>query len=89
MRHRYLEVTFRNGKLIAAYLYLPRRPGDVSAHTERQTDGLLVDYTTDGRAIGIEITAPSRVSLEAINSALNVVHQEPATPEELAPLAAA
>ncbi len=89
MRHRYLEVTFRNGKLIAAYLYLPRRPGDVSVRTERQTDGLLIDYTTDGRAIGIEITAPSRVSLEAINSALNVVHQEPATPEELAPLAAA
>jgi len=89
MRHRYLEVTFRNGKIIAAYLYLPRRPGDVSARTERQADGLLIDYTTDGRAIGIEITAPSRASLEAINSTLNVVHQEPATPEELAPLAAA
>jgi len=89
MKHRYLEVTFRNGKLIAAYLYLPRRPGDVSVRTERRAEGLLIDFTADNRAIGIEIASPHRVSLEAINTVLNSVHQEPATPEELAPLAAA
>ena len=89
MKDRYLEVTFRNGKLIAAYLYLPRRPGDVSVRTERQPDGLLIDFAADNRAIGIEIASPSRVSLDAINMALDYVHQEPATPEELAPLAAA
>jgi hypothetical protein len=28
MRGRYLEVTFRKGRPIAAYLYLPRRGSD-------------------------------------------------------------
>ncbi len=89
MKHRYLEVTFRNGKPLAAYLYLPRNPGDSSARVARCEEGLLIDYTADGRAIGIEITAPSQVSLEAINRVLGSLHQEPATPDEVAPLAAA
>jgi len=89
MKHRYLEVTFRNGKLMAAYLYLPRRPGDVSVRTERQADGLLIDFAADGRAIGIEIAAPSRLSLDTLNDALAAVNQDPATAAELGPLAAA
>jgi len=89
MKHRYLEVTFRNGKLIAAYLYLPRRPGDVSIRTERQAAGLLIDFAEDGRAIGIEIAAPSKVSLDTLNHALSAVNQDPATADELGPLAAA
>ena len=89
MKHRYLEVTFRNGKLMAAYLYLPRRPGDVSVRTERQAEGLLIDFAADGRAIGVEIAAPSRVSLDTLNHALAAVNQEPATADELGPLAAA
>jgi uncharacterized protein YuzE len=89
MKHRFLEVTFRKGKPLAAYLYLPRSPGDVSARTERQEAGLLIDYTADGRPIGIEITAPSQLTLEAINRALAAANQEPATLEDLVPLVAA
>jgi uncharacterized protein YuzE len=89
MRHRYLEVTFRNGKPLAAYFYLPRNPGDVSVRTVQQGGGLLIDFAADGRAIGIEITSPSRLSLEALNRALASVSQDPATAEELRPLAAA
>lgn len=89
MRHRYLEVTFRNGKPLAAYLYLPRNPGDASVRTVSQGEGLLIDFAADGRAIGIEITAPSRVSLETLNRALATVNQAPATADELSPLAAA
>ena len=43
MKQRYLEVTFRNGKAIAAYLYLPRKAGDVSERTEKREGGLLID----------------------------------------------
>jgi hypothetical protein len=50
MNHRYLEVTFRNGKVLAAYLYLPRNPGDVSVRTVRYGEGLLIDFAADGRA---------------------------------------
>ena len=86
---RYLEVTFRNGKPLAAYLYLPRNPGDASVRTARHEDGLLIDFTADGRPIGIEITAPSKVSLEMLNRALAAVNQDPVTADDLRPLAAA
>lgn len=89
MQSRYLEVTFRKGKPITAYLYLHRKHGDKSARTERRNQGLLVDYAADGRPIGIEITAPQRVTLTDINQVLAEVHEEPATQEELGPVAAA
>ena len=89
MRQRYLEVTFRNGKPLAAYLYLPREHGDASVRTVPQGEGLLLDFAADGRAIGIEITAPTRVSLESLNRVLPTVNQDPATVDELRPLAAA
>ncbi|HUU83338.1 MAG TPA: DUF2283 domain-containing protein [Phycisphaerae bacterium] len=89
MKQRYLEITFRNGKPLAAYLYLPRNPGDVSVRTERHGDGLLIDFAADGRAIGIEITAPGKLSLQTLNRALIAVNQAPATADELGPLAAA
>ncbi len=89
MKQRYMEVTFHNGKALAAYLYLPRNPGDVSARTAKHGEGLLIDFAADGRAIGIEITAPARVTLDTLNRALATVKQAPATAEELRPLAAA
>lgn len=89
MRHRYLEVTFRKGRPVAAYLYLPRVAGDASVRTERHECGLLIDYAADGRAIGVEITAPSQVTLAALNRILAELGEEPASEEDLAPLIAA
>jgi len=89
MRHRFLEITYRKGKPVAGYLYLPRNPGDRSSRTEQSEAGLLIDYTQDGRAIGIEIMAPSKVTLAALNRALAAAHQQPATADDLAPLLAA
>ena len=89
MKQRFLEVTYRKGKPFAAYLYLPRHSGDVSVRTVPQEVGLLIDYTADGRAIGIEITAPSKVTLDAHNRALAAVQQELAMVDDIAPLLAA
>lgn len=86
MKDRYLEVTFRSGKPLAAYLYLPRNPDDRSARTEPHETGLLLNYAADGRPIGIEITSPARLTLAALNHALAAVQQEPATADDLAPL---
>ncbi len=86
---RYLEVTFRNGRPLAAYLYLPRKTGDASVRTARHGEGLLIDFAADGRAIGVEITAPSRVTLEMLNRALATVNQELVTADDLRPLPAA
>lgn len=88
-KHRYLEVTFRHGRPLAAYLYLPRRAGDKSARTEEAGDGILIDRAEDGRPIGIEIVSPSSVTLDSLNAALRRLKQEPATIAELSPLLAA
>jgi hypothetical protein len=89
MRHSYLEVTFRKGRPLAAYFYLPRLDGDSSARTEPAAGGLVVDYSSDGRPIGIEITAPSRLDLSQLNQLLADLGQGPVAREDLAPLAAA
>jgi hypothetical protein len=88
MQSRYLEITYRRGRAIAAYFYLPRQPGDVSASTISGSAGLVTDFSDDGRAIGIEITSPKSLTLAALNEALAAAHQEPATPDDIAPLLA-
>ncbi len=89
MKARYLEVTFRKGKPLAAYLYLPRQAGEKSVRTEEMAPGLRVDFGSHGKAIGIEITAPRRVTLESVNGVLDRLGVDPLQPEDLAPLQAA
>jgi hypothetical protein len=85
----YLEVTYRRGRALAAYYYLPRKPRDRSYRTRRAAPGLLVDYARDGRPLGIEITAPARVSLAAINRLLRELGHRPVKRAEISPLHAA
>ena len=66
----YLEVTFRHGRPIAGYYYLPRRAGQKSYRTLRVEPGLVVDLTRRGQPIGIEITAAGKVSVAALNRVL-------------------
>lgn len=89
MKARYLEVTFRCGRPFAAYLYLPRASGAKSERTEKLSAGLLVDYTASGQPIGLEITAPTEVTLEQINDALGKLGVERLEAAEIAPLRAA
>ena len=89
MRKRYLEVTFRRGRPIAAYFYLPRRPGERSSRTVRVEPGLIIDYSKGGDPIGIEITAPSKLSLANINRVLKGLGLPSVTRADLAPLLAA
>ena len=89
MKERYLEVTFRHGRPIAAYYYLPREANQKSARTRRVEPGLIIDFTADGQAIGIEITAPAKVSLAALNQVLTELGEAPAEEADLAPVLAA
>lgn len=89
MRDRYLEVTFRKGRPIAGYLYLPRPGGVHSARTEPAGSGILVDFGPDDSVIGIEITSPRAISLEAINAVLSGIGHAGISAEEIAPLRAA
>lgn len=70
MKEAYLEVTFRRGRALAAYYYLPRGTRQKCFRTVRLESGLLADLDRQGRPIGIEITAPGRMSAAALNRAL-------------------
>lgn len=89
MKERYLEVTFRKGRPLAAYLYFPRQAGVKSTRTEVVGAGLLVDYGAEGQPIGLEITTPEQVTADQINAVLRNLHLSPIEPQDLAPLQAA
>lgn len=89
MKSSYLQVTYRKGRALAAYFYLPRRGDDCSARTEKLAGGVLLDYAQDGRAIGIEITSPGRLDLAKLNEQLVLRGLQTVQAEDLAPLLAA
>ena len=89
MKEPYLEVTFRHGRAIAAYYYLPRTANQKSLRTRRVEPGLVIDFAADGQAIGIEITTPAKVSLAALNAVLEELGHAPASQADLAPVLAA
>jgi hypothetical protein len=89
MNEAYLEVTFRRGRPLAAYYYLPRRVRDKAVRTQRVESGMLIDFARDDRPIGIEITAPTKLTVAALNRVLRQLGLARVTREELAPLLAA
>jgi hypothetical protein len=60
-------------------------------HLSHQTgEGLLViDYGQHGKAIGVEIAAPSAVPLERLNQLLAGLGETPLSEHDYAPVAAA
>lgn len=90
MTERCLQITYRKGHPLAAYLYLSRSTNEKSARTEATPDGVLVvDFAADGRPIGIEITAPGLVTLDRVNEMLRQLGQPPLPEAEFRPLRAA
>jgi len=89
MRESYLEVTFRHGRPLAAYLYLPREPGEESARTSKAEPGMIIDFGRSGKPIGVELTAPTKVTLSALNRVLEELGQPPLRDADLEPLQAA
>ena len=87
MTERCLQVTCRKGRPFAAYRYLSRITGEKSVKTEASDDGLLViDFASDGRPIGIEITDPHAVTLDRLNAALHRLGESPLPDSEFQPL---
>lgn len=90
MTERSLQVTYRKGRPFAAYLHLSHATGEKSARTVATPDGLLVvDYSSAGKPVGVEITAPQAVSLERINELLTSLGQPPLADHEFKPVLAA
>ncbi len=89
MGHAYLEITYRKGTAIAAYLYPPRPCGVRAARTVEPEPTVLVDYSDAGVPIGLELTSPRHATVETVSRVLARIGAEPVDPAELAPLAAA
>jgi uncharacterized protein DUF2283 len=89
MKDRYLEVTFRNGKPFAAYLYLPRGSDERSVRSEEVEHGMVIDFGPNDHPIGIELTAPEQVTIDRLNQVLRRLKMPPMREGELAPLSAA
>ena len=89
MKEPYLEITFRRGRPIAAYYYLPRRPRQKSYRSVRIEPGIVVDLGRGGKPIGIELTAPGLVSQTMFNRVLKQFGLPAAKSADLAPLKAA
>jgi hypothetical protein len=79
-------MTFRDGRLMAAYFHLHSQPGAAVACSKREADGMIVDFGADGIAIGIEFVAPSKVSLGGVNQVLQSIGQAAASADELWPI---
>ncbi len=90
MTERSLQITYRKGRLFAAYLHLSHATGEKSAKTVPSPDGLLVvDYAGNGQPIGVEITAPLAVSLERLNRLLADLGESPLAEQDYWPVRAA
>lgn len=90
MNERMLQVTFVQGRMLAAYLYLGRHTGQKSARSVPVDNGLMViDYNAQGAVLGIEITAPFAVPLQRLNDVLVQLGQEPLSEQESRSLQAA
>ena len=89
MQDNYLEITYRKGKPLCAYLYLSRKPNEHSARTQKYKDGIIIDFDENNNPIGIEMTAPSLASASEINILLEKFHVNSIPEEDLLPLKAA
>ena len=90
MTERSLQVTYRKGKPFSAYLHLSHQTGEKSARTVPSADGLLVvDHGQNGKAIGVEITAPSAVPLDRVNRVLADLGETPLSEHDYLPVRAA
>jgi len=90
MTERSLQVTYRKGKPFSAYLHLSHQTGEKSTRTVPSADGLLVvDHGQNGKAIGVEITAPSAVPLDRLNRLLSELGETPLSEHDYLPVRAA
>jgi uncharacterized protein YuzE len=88
MKAAMLEISFRKGRPLAAYLRLEGARSK-SVRTHEAAPSLLVDYDAEGRALGIEVLAFDEATLARINDVLKQLGHAPLPKQELAPLYAA
>jgi uncharacterized protein YuzE len=80
-----VQITYRRGKPLAAYIYMPSRGERRSVRTEEVRPNLLIDYAEDGTVLGIEVLS-LKLSSEDIYAAFDHVGLNRPDPRELRPI---
>jgi len=88
MKSPQLQITYRKGRFLAAYLSLLRRAGDKSVRTLVR-EPFVVDFAADGRALGVEIFDRPKALLNKLNAVLDEIGVKPLTKVDVAPIFAA
>jgi len=84
-----IQITYRKGKPLAAYIYLPHEPGNKSVRCEELQPGLIVDFDAEGKALGIEVITPTATSIDEVHQVFEKLGLEHPDPTDLQPLLAA
>ncbi len=88
MTERGLQLTYRRGQVLAAYLTLTHPTGQKVSRTHATVDGLfVVDFASNGLPVGIEITAPRKVTLVALNELLARLGEVALSEQDYGPVA--
>lgn len=80
-----VQITYRHGEPLAAYIYFAHRRGPKSVRVEEVLPGLIVDYSRDGSPLGIEILSP-RVRIEDLNTIFDKLGLRRPDPADLKPI---
>ena len=84
-----LQVTYRRGSPLAAYINLPSRGRQKSFRTKRVEPGMVIDFDRRGKPIGVEIITPRGITLAAVNRVFRDLGLPPLKKSDIAPLLAA
>ena len=84
----FFQVTYREGRPLAAYIHLDRRSRERSVRSEEVAPEIVVDYSADGRPLGFEIVSPEVTSIEDVFRVFDELGLGRAEASELAPLVA-
>jgi hypothetical protein len=82
-----LQITYKGGKALAAYLSLGSNGKRAVARTEEVSPDLLVDYAADGSPL--EILSPATVTIERVWAVFDELGLDRPPASELSPLPAA
>lgn len=65
---------------------MSQKAGEDAEHSKKIGEGIVADFNIENKLIGIELTAPSKVSIEDVNGLLNQFQISPLSEQEWAPL---
>jgi hypothetical protein len=89
MKAPLLEVTFRRGRPMAAYLRLVRTGHGTVKETKEVFPSLFVDLSETGKPLGVEILAFDARTLDRVNEVLGSLGYPVLSADELDPIRAA